>query len=159
MDFYELFALIIIPGSLISFGFDFLSDKDVTENETKIGLFSFLHHLIITIQASVLINMGLSNNLALLVLTAIITIGGQMGWLINKDHCFITRFVNNLIGEDKKYRKWRGGIEMYIKHYIRGDQWAYANFTNYRNNGLVLFGNIVLIIWCVKIIISNEWNF
>ncbi len=97
MDFYELFSLIIIPGTLLSFGIDFLSDKDIVESETKIGIFSFLHHLIITIQGSVLLNMVFSNNLALLVLTAIITIGGQIGWIMNKDHCFITRFVNILI--------------------------------------------------------------
>jgi hypothetical protein len=159
MNFHELFSIIIIPCSLLSFAFDYLSDKDVTENETKIGFFSFLHHLIITIQGTVLLNLCISNNLALLVLTCLITTIGQMGWLINKDHCFITRFVNLLIGPDKKYRKWRGGIEMYIKHYIRGDEWAYADFTNYRNKGLVLFGNIALIIWCVKIIITNEWKF
>ena len=155
MDLYDLFSIIIVPITLISFCIDYLSDKDIIQNEVKIGFFSFLHHLICSIQGSVLINICLSNNLLILVLTYLITIICQICWILNKDYCCVTRFVNILINPSKKYRKWRSGITMYLKHYIRGDDWAYSDFTNYRNNKLVLLGNIVIIIWCIKIIIIN----
>jgi hypothetical protein len=156
MNLYQLFALIIIPCTLCSFSIDFLSDKDITHSETKTGLFLLLHHLICTIQGSAILNLFISNNIPLLIITCLITVIAQIGWIINKDHCFLTRFQNNLINSSRPFRKWRASVSMYLKHYIRGDEWAYADFTNYRNNQMVIVGNTIILIWCIKILLTKK---
>ena len=50
MIIYDLVALIIIPLVLVHFSIDYLSDSQISNNETIIGVLGIFHHLVLTIQ-------------------------------------------------------------------------------------------------------------
>ena len=64
--------------------------------------------------------------------------------------------VNNLIDPQKPNRKWRGDYESLIKHYIRGDEWAYSDIRNIDQTQFVIFINIILILILIKISIHKD---
>jgi hypothetical protein len=158
MKLYDFFALIIIPLTLFRFGLDFLSDKEITNNETKASIMIFIHHFLGSIQCITIfllfMDIGNDNNMKLfLLINLIIALISQIGWIINKDLCFLTKYQNYIINKKKPNRKWRGGIDMYIKHYIRGDEWAYADPYKLDLSNIALSMNGILIIYSLKKII------
>ena len=152
MKTYDIFALIVIPLTIFLFSIDYLSNKDITHYELKAGIFVFLHHLLFVITANVFTFAIISKDPRLLLVTATINVISQAGWLINNDFCFITKFQNNIINENRPNRLWRGSPELLLKHYFRGDEWAYKNYTEYKNEKIVLFGNLGVLLWCMNII-------
>jgi len=152
IDIYSL----IIPVSLITFTMDYLPDNQIVKDETTIGFYSYLHHLI-----SIICTIGLpafllfSKSLFFVTINIIIFIIAQIGWLYNKDYCWLTKKVNTTIDSKKPYRIWRADINSFIKHYIRGDSWAYKDIYNNDKTNLTLFVNIILLIHLIKI---NTFN-
>ena len=51
----------------------------------------------------------------------------QIGFLINNDYCWYTRFINKIIDPEKLDVKWRSCFPEFITHYIRGNSWAYSD--------------------------------
>ena len=151
---YQLLSLFYIPSSLIFWAIDFLSDKNITENELKIGIFQYVHHFIGTILLFVIVIFLTSKSLIFTIVSILITLGVQVGFLINDDYCFYTRMVNKEINPDMPDRKWRNDMESYIKHYIRGDSWAYSDIWNQDKTSAVIYGNILLILQLIKLIIT-----
>jgi hypothetical protein len=152
IDIYSL----IIPVSLITFTMDYLPDNQIVKDETTIGFYSYLHHLI-----SIICTIGLpafllfSKSLFFVTINIIIFIIAQIGWLYNKDYCWLTKKVNTTIDSKKPNRIWRADINSFIKHYIRGDSWAYKDIYNNDKTNLTLFVNIILLIHLIKI---NTFN-
>jgi hypothetical protein len=151
---YELLSLFYIPSSLIFWAIDFLSDKNITENELKIGILQYVHHFIATILIFVIIIFLTSKSLIFTIVSILITLGVQVGFLINDDYCFYTRMVNKELNPNIPDRKWRNDIESYIKHYIRGDDWAYSDIWNQDKTPAVIYGNVLLILQLIKLIIT-----
>ena len=154
---YEMFSIIIIPLSLFFFGADFLRDKEITDNEMKIGLIQYIHHFALTTNMSGLIaTLFLSDKLPLVAFLTLGTIINQVGWLINKDYCWMTKYANNLIGTEAKNRKWIAEIRSLIKHYIQGDDWAYSDMRSVdRTNSIIISNGLILLI-LIKIIIKKN---
>ena len=73
----------------------------------------------------------------------------QIGYIINNDHCWLTVLSNKLINPEQPNRIWRADLFLQIKHYIRGDSWAYKDIYNFNQNNIVLFGNIVFIVFLI----------
>jgi len=157
MDSYEIFSLIIIPFTLFFFIFDFLRDNEITKNEIKIGIVQLLHHLVFTLNISGLVYTTLfSTSIPLCTLLIIISTIIQVGWLINNDYCWLTRYANGLIGTKEKDRKWIAEISSLIKHYIRGDEWAYTEQYHRSRNTEVLQLNFMIIILLIKIFLKRK---
>jgi len=147
---YELSCIILII-TLIHFITDYLSDGQIENNETKIGILIFIHHLlcIITFYGSILCLL-FSRSIFMAFIIIVISIVIQSGYLINKDYCWYTIMVNKMINHEQPKRKWRGDLFSLIKHYIRGDSWAYSDIRN-ANQDNVLYLNILLIIYLIKL--------
>ena len=157
---YEMFSLIIIPFSLFFFGADFLRDKDITKNETKIGIIQYIHHLAFTTNISGLIGaFFLSCDISLVTLMVILSMIIQVGWLINDDYCWLTRYTNDLIGAKSKDRKWLAEISSLIKHYIRGDEWAYSEMRSVDRTEQTLISNGLLLLILMKIILKKNKSY
>ena len=157
---YEMFSLIIIPFSLFFFGADFLRDKEITKDETKIGITQLIHHLAFTSNISGLIAaFFLSSNISFVTFLTILSMINQVGWLVNDDYCWLTRYSNNLIGTKHKDRKWVAEISSLIKHYIRGDDWAYSEIRSSDRSEQVIISNGLILMILIKIIIKNKINF
>jgi len=150
---YEMFSLFYIPYSLIIWILDFLSDKEVNHDEFEIGVFQYLHHLfgVITIGMSFL--PILTNSLSITVLSIIVLFVTEVGFLINNDSCWFLTLTNNKINPGKPNRKWRAEIVSLLKHYIRGDEWAYSDITHNINYSTVKLINTAMIIHLIKLII------
>ena len=156
---YEMFSLVIIPFSLFFFGFDFLRDKEITKNETKIGIIQYIHHLAFSSSISGLIaTFFLSSNIPFITFLTILSIIMQGGWLINDDYCWLTRYGNNTIGTKCKNRKWIAEIDSLVKHYIRGDDWAYSDARETKRTKEVIISNGLILMILIKIIIKNKMN-
>ena len=146
MNCLELYSL-IVPISLVTFSIDYLSDSQITNNETKIGILQLIHHLI-----AILCTIGLpictltNKDLGVLCVNVIVFLVSQYGWLYNKDYCFLTSMVNKLIDPKNPNRIWRSDLESFIKHYIRGDEWAYKDIFNNDKTKLATYVNIMLLI-------------
>ena len=157
MDSYEIFSLIIIPFTLFFFIFDFLRDNEITKNETKIGIVQLLHHLVFTLNISgILYTTLFSTSIPLSILLIIISTIIQIGWLVNNDYCWLTRYSNGLIGTKEINRKWIAEISSLIKHYIRGDEWAYSEQYHRNRNTEVLLLNFMIIILLIKILLKRK---
>jgi hypothetical protein len=155
---YEILALFYIPYSLITWSIDFLSDKEITKNEFEIGSKQFLHHIISSILVGVLILLLTSRNISITILSIIITLGSQVGWLINNDYCFYTKYISTKINPDNPDRKWRNDFSSFIKHYLHGDSWAYSKIYNQDKTSAVIYGNVILTLQLIKIIMFKRKN-
>jgi len=75
----------------------------------------------------------------------------QIGWIHFDDRCWLTTMVNKLINPEKPDRIWRVDLLLQIKHYIRGSEWAYRNINNFEQTGIVLFSNIMYLLYLLRI--------
>ena len=149
MIIYDLVALIIIPLVLVHFSIDYLSDSQISNNETKIGILQLFHHLVLTIQmVSILFSIIPVKKIpvGIIILGIIINIVIQAGYLINNDYCWLTKMVNELINPQKPNRKWLCDVVLQIKKYIRGKEWAYSDIRSTDQTGIVLFSNLSFIL-------------
>ena len=155
MNTYDFVALIILPLVIIHFSIDYLSDSQITHNETKIGVLGIFHHLVLTIQMVSIIFAIIPGTapVGIIILGIIISIIVQAGYLINNDYCWVTRMVNELIDSQKPNRKWLCDIILQIKKYVRGDEWAYSDIRNVDQTGIVILSNLSFIIVLIKIIL------
>jgi hypothetical protein len=155
MNNYEIFSLFYIPYSLIMWSIDYLSDKDITHKEMKIGIFQYLHHLIITIINLSFMLILFYKGITITGLTVIVMIIAQIGFLINKDKCWFLTTINKQINPDNPNRKWRADLYSLLKHYIRGDSWAYSDIRNNDSTYNVNTMNLLIFIQLIKLIILN----
>lgn len=153
---YQLLSLIYIPYSLILFALDFLSDKNITENEVEIGVLQYIHHLFGIFNIGVIILLFTSNSLVLTAVSIIINLIAQVGFLINGDYCWLLTLVNKKINSDIPNRKWRGELVSLIKHYIRGDDWAYSDIRNNDATPTVVFVNSIMFLQLMKLLITTK---
>ena len=156
MDSYNFISIFVLPLTLVHFSLDYLRDKDIKTNETKVGMLSYLHHFIVNFNlAGVLVLPFVDSTLSVITLNIIITIIAQYGLLINKEQCWLTTKINNLIN-GKTNRKWIADLNSFIKHYIRGDEWAYSDINFLNNTNRLTFINTVFIIILIKFILKNK---
>jgi len=147
---------LIVPCTLFSFAIDFLSDDRIKKDEVKIGFLQLLHHFLAYLGLiGIILPFFFNVDFLILLVGVILNFGMHIGFLINKDSCWYTTIVNNIIDPAKPNIKWRCNLSSFIKHYIRGDQWAYSDI--YTNNmiALCLQSHISFIILFVKIIINK----
>ena len=148
LGMYEYVSVILLPLILFHFCLDFLSDDEIVRDETKIGILQFFHHTVCTIYLSgILILPFISINIGIIILTILVSIITQIGYLINNEYCWVTSMVNKMInpGGNGK-RKWVGGdICSLIKSYLY-DNWRYSDIKYINNTKLTLIANIVHII-------------
>lgn len=143
---------IIVPLSLFTFMLDYLPDTQIVKDETKIGVYSYLHHLI-----SIICTFGLpifllfEKSLFIGIMNVIIFTISQIGWIYYGDYCWLTSKVNKLINPSRPNRIWRSDLIAFIKHYIRGDEWAYKDIYNNDKTSLTLFVNILLLLYLLKL--------
>jgi len=156
---YEIFSLIIIPFSLFFFGADFLRDKEITHSETKIGIIQLIHHLAFTTNISGLIaSFFLTCRIEFVIFLMILSMINQVGWLLNDDKCWLTRYANKTIGTKAKNRKWIAEVSSLVRHYIQGDEWAYSDMRPVNRNTQVIISNVLIFAILIKIIIKNKIN-
>ena len=156
MNNHELSCILCII-LLIFFSIDYLSDDQITDNETKIGICIFFHHLACVISGfGSILCLFFNGTILSTTIIVLISIIIQAGFLVNNDYCWYTKMVNNLIDPQKPNRKWRGDYESLIKHYIRGDEWAYSDIRNIDQTQFVIFINIILILILIKISIHKD---
>ncbi len=151
MELYTYVSLFVLPLGLFNFGLEFLSDSEILKDELKIGIPNLLHHLLYAFNIlSVTVLLFLKPKLKVLIITILFSIVMQLGFLLNNDYCWVTQYINCLINPNRPNRKWRAGIESMIKHYLRGDTWAYSEIKNPDNSNLLIFLNIVHILVLIK---------
>ena len=154
MEIYECITL-ILPFVIVNFCMDYLSDSEILADELKIGIVQFIHHIILFIHSFVIFGPFIKPSILLIILITAVNIGVQIGWTINNDYCWLTTLTNRLIGTKCKNRKWISEISSLIKHYIRGDDWAYTEMYNTGRNSEVIKLNTLLIIILIKIIVKR----
>jgi hypothetical protein len=154
LNVYEVFALFYIPISLITWTTDFLSDKEIVHKELEIGIIHYLHYLVGVTQYAIA-QLLCSKNIFLIILSIITALGTQIGFLINKDYCWLLRLTNKKINPKKPNRKARFSLDSFIKHYIRGDSWAYSDIRNTDATTSVVTMNVLLILQLIKLIMFN----
>ena len=149
---YELTSILIII-TLFHFIFDYLSDGQIKKDETKIGILIFLHHLFcIFLCFGNILCLLFSKSIIMAFIIVVLSIVIQSGFLINKEYCWYTIMVNKMIDSEQPKRKWRGDLSLLIKHYIRGDSWAYSDIRNINQQSMVLCTNIMSILYLIKLI-------
>ena len=153
MNNHEI-SCILLFVILIFFSIDYLSDNQITKDETKIGILIFFHHLFCVILGigSILCLFCSKSLIMAFVIIAISTVI-QTGFLKNNDYCWYTTMVNKMTNPTGSgNRKWRGDYEALLKHYIRGDSWGYSDIFKINQTQFVLFINIILIMFLLKIL-------
>jgi len=143
-DNIYLLVVIVLLLSIIYFSIDFLSNKEITHSERKIGVLTFLHHIIFNTFGIIPLLLIIKVPFSVISFVTIGFILAQFKWIATKDHCLITEYINNLIDPEKKYYKWRATLECYIKHYIRGDEWAFSDTRIYDRDFSIILYNIIL---------------
>jgi hypothetical protein len=124
MKLYEFIAIIVIPITLFYFIIDYLSDNNITKDETKVGILQLIHHFLVSmVFTTPLVSLFLLKDLKYTALSIIIILIIQGGFLINKERCWLSRMVNRMTNSSVD-RKWISDINSYIKYYIRGSEWA-----------------------------------
>lgn len=124
MKLYDFVAIILIPVILFHFAIDYLSDENITKDETKIGFLQLLHYIFISIVFyTPFLSFLLIKDLKYTILSIIILMVIQSGFLINRDRCWYTQMVNKMTNTSI-HRKWVSDIPSFIKYYIRGSEWA-----------------------------------
>ena len=149
MNLYEYIALIVLPFTILHFSLDYLSDKGIIKNEVKIGFLQFLHHFVAISHAAGLILPFFKAKLSTIVYVNLVSFIAQIGWLINKNNCWLLRLINKKMNSDEN-RKWRGDFYSLLKHYTRGNDWAYSNIRNTENFKNILIMNSVHIFTLIK---------
>lgn len=115
-----------------------------------------MHHFVSTIAyIGPIINL-FSGNITLYIISVIINIIIQTGFLINNDYCWLTRSINKKIDPIKPNRKWRADLYSFIKHYIRGDSWAYSDIYKNSFTPAMLVLNCIYIFGIVKLYIYSK---
>jgi hypothetical protein len=151
-------TVIILLLSLLSWSIDFLSDSQITQNELKIGAILFIHHIFAftSMFFGIFWSMFFTKSLHFYILTTVIFIGIYIGFLINNNVCWMTVWVNKMINSEKPLRKWRGAEPMaYIKHYIRGDDWAYSDlYISEKDKNMLILANISYILLSIKTVLT-----
>lgn len=153
MDIYQCMSLIYVPYSLIMWTIDILSDDFIKDNVIEIGVLQYLHHLVGIFNFGVIFLLFFSNDINMLMLSVIVSIISQIGWLYNDDLCWLFTYVNKRIDPSRPKRKWRAELYSFIKHYIRGDSWGFSDITNVDMGGCANFTNIITICCLIKKII------
>uniref|UniRef100_A0A6C0AZ42 Uncharacterized protein n=1 Tax=viral metagenome TaxID=1070528 RepID=A0A6C0AZ42_9ZZZZ len=154
---YEMFSLIVIPFSLFFFGADFLRDRDIKKDETKIGIVQYIHHLAFTTNMSGLIlSVFLTCKIPFVTFLMFLSIINQVGWLLNDDNCWLTQYANTIIGAESKNRKWIAEISSLVKHYVKGDEWAYSEMRPIDRTRQVIISNGLILAILIKIIIAKK---
>jgi len=156
LTLYEYF-IIMIPFIIFQFCLDYLSDPEITHSETKIGMYQLFHQLTATIWVWTFFLPFMSSRLSVLCVCILTSIVVQIGNLVNKDYCWVTRNVNKIINPDKPNRKWVGGtIDSLMKKYTRGPEWAHSEIRTQPDNKLTtILVNSVHLILLIKIIIKQ----
>jgi hypothetical protein len=153
MKLYEFVAIFIIPITLFYFSIDYLTDTNITKDETKIGILQMLHHIWCSICFSgAPIAFFVLKDLKYTTLSIILLFLVQLGFLINKDHCWWVIMINKMTNTSVN-RKWISDLNSFIKYYIRGSEWANGDIHpdfNYKYQ-MPLF-NIMYIITLMKFI-------
>jgi hypothetical protein len=145
----------ITPFILFNFSLDYLSDSQVTQHETKIGMCQLFHHLTATVWSGVFLLPFMSSKLSVITLSIITSLVIQIGHRINKDYCWLTKIVNQTIDPNKPNRKWAGGdIGSLMKKYTHGDAWAYSDMRPPNNTSLITIMNVIHLFVLIKIIIK-----
>ena len=156
LTLYEYF-LLLTPFILFHFCLDYLSDEEVTHSETKIGILQMFHHTIGMMVTFSLILPFLSSRLSVLIAHIIVALYIQIGHLINKDYCWLTTMVNEIIDPKKPNRKWTGTtIWSLLKKFTRGPEWAYSEIRKPNNLFNIVFFNCMYILLLVKMIFSKK---
>jgi len=152
----EILIIIVVLLSLFNFAIDYLSNKLITHNEFSIGIVTFLHHLVFSMLNlfPLILFMFINNSTLFFLLFGVIV--AQIMWIINNDYCAVTQFQNSLINKDYKNYKWIATMTEFIMKYIRGDDWAYSDIRSVNRKTHILFGNGVLILYCLKMILKNN---
>jgi hypothetical protein len=154
LGLYEYIG-VLTPFIIFNFCLDYLSDSQITQHETKIGMHQLFHHFIATILMCAFTLPFFSPNLSIITLSIIVSIGVQAGHRVNKDYCWLTRRVNKMIDPQKPNRKWTGGdTGSLMKKYIRGDSWAYSDMGPQNNTLITFVTNIIHLFVLIKIIIK-----
>jgi hypothetical protein len=156
MDLYSIFNLIIIPSSLCVFGIEYLSDSYITHSELKIGILDYLHHLVVIMVSTGSVLSLFVNNIIFTSLVIIHYTIAQIGYIKNNEYCWLTKYINTLINNKIPMRKWRGGFDSLIKHYIRGDDWAYSDIKYINNQQKNIYINTILIISLIRILVKKD---
>jgi len=151
MDLYEFISLIVLPLSILHFSLDYLSDKNITKNEIKIGFLQFLHHFIAVSHAAGFMMLPFFKaKLSTIVYAILVSLSAQTGWLANNNSCWLLKYINCIINQDQPNRKWRGDLFSLVKHYTRGDDWAYSDIRNTENFQSILTMNGMHIFTLIK---------
>ena len=159
MKTYDFVALIILPLVLVHFSIDYLSDSQIITFETEIGILQLIHHLITKIAfVGSIFTLFLVDDIKYISLGVIILIIAQLGFVKNNDYCWYTKMVNELIDKNKPNRKWRSDWESFIRHYIRGKEWAYSDRFNNDATMEMTVVNVVYIVIFIKFIVRNSKN-
>ena len=153
LNLYEYIS-ILTPFVVFNFCLDYLSDSQITQSETKIGMHQLFHHLVATILIGTFTLPFISSHLSVVGLSILVSMGVQVGHRINKDYCWLTRTVNKMIDPQKTKRKWTGGdIGSLMKKYVRGDSWAYSDMGPQNNTTVTLVSNLIHLFVLIKIIV------
>ena len=155
---YEMFSLFFIPYSLMIWIIDFLSDKEINHDEFEIGVLGYIHHLIGVMTIGIGFIPILTKSLSITIISIIALLVTQVGFLINNDWCWFLTLTNNKINPGRPDRKWRSEIVTLLKHYIRGDEWAYSDITHNINDSTIKVLNTVMIIHLIRLIIIPVAN-
>ena len=155
--FHELMCISLLI-SLFFWTVDFLSDSYITKDETKLGILQYIHHLAATIGfLGPFINL-FTGNFVFYVVSIILSIIIQSGFLINDDYCWLTLMVNKCINPGQPKRKWRADLSSFVKHYIRGDSWAYSDMYKPDFTSGTFITNCVFIAGLIKLFyFSNKY--
>ena len=157
LDLYGYITL-LTPIILFHFCIDYLGDSQITHSETKIGMYQFFHHIVCTIfGVGTLILPFVTTNINVVAVSIITSLIIQIGFLKNKEYCWLTRLTNVTINKEHPKRKWVGGdLESLIKKYTRGDEWAYSDIRNPDNNTMVNVINLIHLFMLVKINVAGK---
>jgi hypothetical protein len=153
--FHELICISLLI-SLFFWTVDFLSDSYIIKDETKLGIFQYIHHLAATIAfLGPFINL-FTGNFMFYVVSIILSIIIQSGFLINDDYCWLTLIVNKCINKEQPKRKWRADLSSFVKHYTRGDSWAYSDMYKPDFTSGTLIINCVFIVGIIKLFYNKQ---
>lgn len=154
MNLYEFISVIVVPFTILHFCIDYLSDRDITKSEVKIGITQLLHHFILVTHVTGFTLLPFFKcNLQTAVTVILVSIIAQIGWLINKDYCWMLTMTNKMINSERPARKWRGEIMSLIKHYLRNDNWAYSDIKHVDNFNNILYMNTMHLFTLFKLIL------
>jgi hypothetical protein len=157
LDFYGYITL-LTPVILLQFSIDYLSDSQLTHSETEYGIYQLFHHIVGAMTGiGTIILPFVTNNLNVVSINIIIFFIVQIGFLKNKDYCWLTRFTNTIIDPQRSNRKWVGGDFLsLLKKYTRGDDWAYSDIYKADNKMIVVIFNLIYLFMLVKINVTGK---